>query len=159
LSRYRSNYRALRAQTFPLALLNCRLPQEPKIPFTLRTAFPRFASMNNSLSHMQIFPSLHHKLSFSPSIPPSRANSLRKGGNAWTSQVSDFQQYLIIDLGQTKNITRISIQGRPHHSEYVSEFSISYGYNGLDYADYKEPGGNTKVIGGKGKLTTPGKAS
>jgi contactin associated protein-like 2 len=52
---------------------------------------------------------------------------------------------LIIDLGATKNITRIAIQGRPHHSEYVSEFSISYGYNGLDYADYKEPGGNTKV--------------
>lgn len=25
------------------------------------------------------------------------------------------------------------------------EFTISYGYNGLDYADYKEPGGNTKV--------------
>lgn len=44
-----------------------------------------------------------------------------------------------------KNVTRISIQGRPHHSDYVSEFSISYGYNGLDYADFKEPGGNTKV--------------
>lgn len=68
-----------------------------------------------------------------------------KGGNAWTSSVSDFQQYLIVDLGVTRNITRVSIQGRPHHSEYVSEFSISYGYNGLDYADYKEPGGNTKV--------------
>lgn len=68
-----------------------------------------------------------------------------KGGNAWTSATSDFQQYLIIDLGATKNVTRISIQGRPHHSEYVSEFSISYGYNGLDYADFKEPGGNTKV--------------
>lgn len=68
-----------------------------------------------------------------------------KGGNAWTSQVSDFQQYLIIDLGATKNVTRIAIQGRPHQSEYVSEFTISYGYNGLDYADFKEPGGNTKV--------------
>lgn len=70
---------------------------------------------------------------------------IKKGGNAWTSSVSDFQQYLIIDLGQTRNVTRVSIQGRPHHSEYVSEFSISYGYNGLDYADFKEPGGNTKV--------------
>jgi hypothetical protein len=52
---------------------------------------------------------------------------------------------LIIDLGSPKNITRISIQGRPNHNDYVSEFSISYGYNGLDYADYKEAGGNTKV--------------
>lgn len=70
--------------------------------------------------------------------------------------MSDFQQYLIIDLGVTRNITRIAIQGRPHHSEYVSEFSISYGYNGLDYADYKEPGGNVKVkkLTRERKLTT-----
>lgn len=73
--------------------------------------------------------------------------------------MSDFQQYLIIDLGSTRNVTRVAIQGRPHHSEYVSEFSISYGYNGLDYADYKEPGGNTKVkkvkreTEGSGELT------
>ena len=67
-------------------------------------------------------------------------------GNAWTAQNSDFEQQLIIDLGSVRNITRVSIQGRPHSSEYVTEFSISYGYNGLDYADYKEPGGNTKVI-------------
>lgn len=72
-----------------------------------------------------------------------------QGGNAWSSRISDFQQYLIIDLGVTRNITRIAIQGRPHHSEYVSEFSVSYGYNGLDYADYKEPGGHTKVKHGK----------
>lgn len=37
------------------------------------------------------------------------------------------------------------MQGRPHSTEYVTEFSVSYGYNGLDYADYKEPGGNVKV--------------
>lgn len=48
-------------------------------------------------------------------------------------------------MGATRNVTRIAIQGRPHHNEFVSEFSISYGYNGLDYADFKEPGGNTKV--------------
>lgn len=52
---------------------------------------------------------------------------------------------MIIDLGDVKNITRIEIQGRPHSTEYVTEFSISYGYNGLDYQDFKEPGGNTKV--------------
>lgn len=68
-----------------------------------------------------------------------------KGGNAWTAQYSDFGQQLIIDLGTVYNITSIDIQGRPHSTEYVTEFTISYGYNGLDYADYKEPGGNTKV--------------
>jgi len=69
------------------------------------------------------------------------------GGNAWTASNSDFDQYLIIDLGSVRNVTRIATQGRRHSSEYVMEYSISYGTNGLDYADYKEPGGNTKVSG------------
>lgn len=43
------------------------------------------------------------------------------------------------------NITSIDVQGRPFSAEHVTEFSLSYGYNGLDYADYKEPGGNIKV--------------
>lgn len=51
----------------------------------------------------------------------------------------------MIDLGIVRNVTRIEIQGRPHSNEYVTEFSISYGFNGQDYIDYKEPGGNTKV--------------
>lgn len=66
-------------------------------------------------------------------------------GTSWTARQSDFDQNLVIDLGDVKNITRIEIQGRPHSTEYVTEFSISYGYNGLDYQDYKEAGGNTKV--------------
>lgn len=48
-------------------------------------------------------------------------------------------------MGSVRNITAIAIQGRPHSVEYVTEFTISYGYNGLDYADFKEPGGNIKV--------------
>lgn len=48
-------------------------------------------------------------------------------------------------MGSVRNITAIALQGRPHSVEYVTEFTISYGYNGLDYADFKEPGGNIKV--------------
>lgn len=44
------------------------------------------------------------------------------------------------------NVTRIAIQGRARSTEFVTEFAISYGHNGLDYADYKEPGGYTKVF-------------
>lgn len=68
-----------------------------------------------------------------------------EAGTSWTARSSDFDQQLIIDLGNVKNVTRIAIQGRPHSTEYVTEFSISYGSNGLDYTDYKEAGGNTKV--------------
>lgn len=42
-------------------------------------------------------------------------------------------------------IHSIATQGRAHSSEYVMEYLISYGSNGLDYADYKEAGGYTKV--------------
>lgn len=49
------------------------------------------------------------------------------------------------------NITRIATQGRPHSSDFVEEFGVSYGYNGLDYADYKDAGGNVKVNDNKFK--------
>ncbi|GLH10251.1 Neurexin-4, partial [Gryllus bimaculatus] len=69
-------------------------------------------------------------------------------GNAWTAASSDFDQFLTIDLGKVKNITGIAIQGRPHSSEYVMEYGIRYGTNGLDYAIYKEPGGNARMFKG-----------
>ncbi|XP_017770023.1 PREDICTED: neurexin-4 isoform X1 [Nicrophorus vespilloides] len=75
-------------------------------------------------------------------------NAVLYGGNAWTSESSDFDQQLIIDLGQVTNVTRIWTQGRAHSSEYVMEYTISYGSNGLDYADYKEPGGNIRMFKG-----------
>lgn len=43
-------------------------------------------------------------------------------------------------------VTSILTQGRAESSEYVETFGISYGSNGLDYAEYKESSGNTKVI-------------
>ncbi|XP_077286493.1 neurexin-4 isoform X2 [Arctopsyche grandis] len=75
-------------------------------------------------------------------------NTRLDGGNAWTAQENDFDQQLIINLGSVMNITRIATQGRPHSAEFVTEFGVSYGYNGLDYADYKEPGGDSKMFKG-----------
>ncbi|XP_018318496.1 neurexin-4 isoform X1 [Agrilus planipennis] len=75
-------------------------------------------------------------------------NAILYGGNAWTAQSSDFDQQLIIDLGHVMNVTRIWTQGRPHSSEYVMEYSISYGFNGFDYTDYKESGGDTRMFKG-----------
>jgi len=67
------------------------------------------------------------------------------GGNAWTAGSSDFGQYLIIDLGQVMNITALATQGRSLQNEYVMEYRISYGTNGLDYVDFKEEDGHAKV--------------
>lgn len=67
------------------------------------------------------------------------------GGNAWTASSSDFGQYLIIDLGQVMNITAVATQGRSLQNEYVMEYRIGYGTNGLDYVDFKEEDGHAKV--------------
>ncbi|KAL4092111.1 hypothetical protein QTP88_026673 [Uroleucon formosanum] len=75
-------------------------------------------------------------------------NAILNGRNAWTAYSSDFAQYLIIDLGQTMTVTSILTQGRAESSEYVETFGISYGSNGLDYAEYKESSGNTKLFKG-----------
>lgn len=66
-------------------------------------------------------------------------------GTSWSAKNSDFDQRLIIDLGSIKNVTHIALQGRPHSNEFVTEYAISYGITDLEFADYKEPGGNVKV--------------
>lgn len=43
------------------------------------------------------------------------------------------------------NITRIWTKGRAFSNEYVMEYQISYGTNGLDYAFYKDSNGDTRV--------------
>ena len=67
------------------------------------------------------------------------------GGSAWTAKNQDFSQYLTLDLGDIMNVTGIATQGRNSPKEFVMEYGISYGSNGLDYADYREVDGSTKV--------------
>ncbi|XP_076366495.1 neurexin-4 isoform X2 [Tachypleus tridentatus] len=70
------------------------------------------------------------------------------GGGAWTARNSDFSQYLILDLQEKKNITAIATQGRPYTSEFVQEYQLEYGNNGLDYTEYKDKEGNTRLFEG-----------
>ena len=67
------------------------------------------------------------------------------GRIAWSAGNSDFGQYFVIDLGETKNVTAIATQGRPYTSEFVQEYRIEYGNNGMDFSEYKDAEGNTKV--------------
>ncbi|XP_049770774.1 neurexin-4 isoform X2 [Schistocerca cancellata] len=70
------------------------------------------------------------------------------GANAWTASSSDYDQFLTVDLGYTYNITGIATRGRPHSSEYVQEYAVQYGMNGLDFSYFKEPGGEIKMFKG-----------
>ncbi|XP_013164723.1 PREDICTED: neurexin-4 isoform X1 [Papilio xuthus] len=75
-------------------------------------------------------------------------NAKLYGLNAWTASESDFDQQLVIDLGVVRNVTRIATQGRAHSQEFVQEYHISYGSNGLDYVQYKAAGGEVKMFEG-----------
>lgn len=81
-----------------------------------------------------------------PGRGPENAKLL--GGSAWTARHQDFGQYLIFDLGDVRNVTGIATQGRHAPLEYVVEYGIGYGSNGLDYADYREIDGSTKMFKG-----------
>lgn len=75
------------------------------------------------------------------------------GGSAWTAKNQDFSQFLTLDLGDIMNVTGIATQGRNSPKEYVMEYGISFGSNGLDYADYREVDGSTKVAPRSPSLT------
>lgn len=66
--------------------------------------------------------------------------------SAWTAGQSDFSQYLIVDLGKKFNITSVSSQGRAYGSEYVMEYRVDYGYDGQDFAPYRDKNGNIKIF-------------
>ena len=48
------------------------------------------------------------------------------GKNAWTSNDNNFFQYLTIDLGEPKYITKIATQGRDRGNEWVQEYRVLY---------------------------------
>lgn len=87
------------------------------------------------------------KISATSSLSSDRGPSKAKlyGRIAWTAGNSDFGQYYIIDLKETRNVTSIATQGRPYTSEYVLEYRIEYGDNGVDFSEYKDTQGNIKV--------------
>ncbi|XP_011301961.1 neurexin-4 isoform X1 [Fopius arisanus] len=84
--------------------------------------------------------------SYMPDREPKDARL--NGEKAWTSASSHSYQYLIIDLGQLMNVVAIATQGRNNNGEYVTEYSINYGTNDLDYVDVKEEGGYPKMFKG-----------
>lgn len=48
---------------------------------------------------------------------------------AWCSGITDVNQYLQIDLGMMKIVTKIGVQGRPQSNDYVSSYKVSHSTN------------------------------
>lgn len=54
---------------------------------------------------------------------------------AWCSGITDKKQYLQIDLGVPKIVTKVAIQGRPQESDYVSSFAVFYSNDTVQFTD------------------------
>ena len=67
------------------------------------------------------------------------------GGGSWSAAVNDEHQWFQVDFENWTQVSGISTQGRLGYAEWVKTYRVSYSYDGLLYADYKE-GPETKVF-------------
>ncbi|EDO27283.1 predicted protein, partial [Nematostella vectensis] len=56
---------------------------------------------------------------------------------AWCAASNSDQQYLQIDLGGMRKVTRVTTQGRPGSSDYVSSYSLSFSQDGSSYTQHR----------------------
>ncbi|KAJ7390439.1 EGF-like repeat and discoidin I-like domain-containing protein 3 [Desmophyllum pertusum] len=59
---------------------------------------------------------------------------------AWLAKTNDVNQYLQVNFGDWRKVTRVAIQGRADSDQWVKSFSLSYGYDPVFFEDYKEDG-------------------
>ena len=60
----------------------------------------------------------------------------RAGG--WVAQSKDKDQFLQVNFGGWRKVTRVVIQGREDEDQWVKKFSLSYGYDSVFFQDYTE---------------------
>ena len=63
---------------------------------------------------------------------------------AWAARTNDVHQFLQVNFGDWKKVTRVTIQGRQDADQWVKSFSLSYGYDPVFFQSYKENG--TKIV-------------
>ena len=97
---------------------------------------------NYSIPDSSIQASSHKDVTLEPSNGRLHSSS---GGGSWSAAVNDEHQWFQVDFGNWTQVTGISTQGRLGYAEWVKTYRVSYSYNGLLYADYKE-GPETKVF-------------
>lgn len=51
-----------------------------------------------------------------------------------------------VDLGRWTKVTRISTQGRQDADQWVTNYRVSYSYDGIFFRDYKDNAGDAKVF-------------
>ena len=78
-----------------------------------------------------------------------KANGVKQGG--WSSLRNDQNQWLQVDLQQTKKVTRIATQGRNRYSQWVTKYKLQYGDDGRNFKFYKRYGDHLDAVGFENK--------
>jgi contactin associated protein-like 2 len=69
-----------------------------------------------------------------------------KGGGAWTSGITDTNQYLGIDLGYRQVITAVATQGRRGSNEFVLEYYLQYSSDNQTWIMYSNAYGTPMMF-------------
>ena len=79
-------------------------------------------------------------------LKPSNGR-LRSKHTCWAAAVNNAYQWFQVDFGNWTKVSGISTQGRnlDSYQQWVKTYRVSYSYDGLLFADYKE-GSNAKVF-------------
>ncbi|KAK5617685.1 hypothetical protein CRENBAI_001663 [Crenichthys baileyi] len=81
------------------------------------------------------------QLSASSSIGSFTANKARLNGNScWMPSGSATSSWIQVNLGQTRKVTGIVIQGCPHNDHWVTKFKLQHSMDGASWTDYSSDG-------------------
>lgn len=55
------------------------------------------------------------------------------GSGAWIAKTSDKGQWIQVDLGKIKEVTKVGIQGRQDYAQWVTKYRASYSTDGQHF--------------------------
>lgn len=68
-----------------------------------------------------------------------KKTGIKRGG--WSSRTVDTKQWLQVDLGNYyTRVSRVATQGRHSIDQWVTEYQLQYGNNGVNFQYYREQG-------------------
>ncbi|EDO48085.1 predicted protein, partial [Nematostella vectensis] len=73
----------------------------------------------------------------------ARLNLARAGARmgGWSAKINNRLQWLLVDLGGPRKVTRVATQGRSDNNQWwVKKYKLAFSFNGFEFADYKESG-------------------
>ena len=58
----------------------------------------------------------------------------------WVARWGDNNPFFQVHFGGWRKVTRVAIQGRQGQDQWITRFSLSYGYDSVSFQDNKEEG-------------------